>query len=86
MPCCPRQERRYSWTTLREYPASLRAFKSAGYQIWHLMGTGKGDERAFDANWTRDEPPALAEVTEDTLRAEETNAHNMIADNARGGG
>ena len=34
-------ERHRQWHRLPEYPQSLRAFASAGYQIWHLVGTGR---------------------------------------------
>ena len=36
-------------------------------------------------DWSKAVLPALAEVTSDTLRAEELNARNMIADNGKGG-
>ena len=80
------QERRHDWSRLGEYPASLRAFKSAGYHIWHLVGTSKGGHQVLDEpDWSRVALPALSEVTEATLQAEEVNARNMLVDNSRRG-
>ena len=106
------QERGRSWSQLADYPASLRKFEKAGYQIWHLVGTSKGRAEVGDlgdlgdwskaeqpcmqvlttapqspqvGDWSKAVLPALAEVTPDTLRAEELNARNMIADNGKGG-
>merc|ERR1719502_1900213 len=62
-------ERKYEWERLAEYPASLRTFQAAGYQIWHLFGTGKGADHLLESNWSamRELPP-LAEVTDATIR------------------
>ena len=54
------QERGRSWSQLVDYPASLRKFEMAGYQIWHLVGTSKG--RAEAGDWSKAVLPALAEV------------------------
>ena len=79
-------ERKYEWERLAEYPASLRTFQAAGYQIWHLFGTGKGADHLLESNWSamRELPP-LAEVTDATIRAEEVNARNLAHDQRRRG-
>ena len=67
---------------LREYPASLRAFKSAGYRMWHLASTRKGERTKGmrSGDWRTVPLPPLREVTTATVRAEEKNAENMIDD------
>ena len=62
------------WEHLPEYPQSLRAFSSAGYAIWHLVGTGKNSEGVLKQPWSDATLPPLAELTEDGLHAEEINA------------
>ena len=82
-------ERIRQWQRLPEYPASLRMLKSAGYTIWHLFGTGKNMDFGLKTDWRTAPLPPLAQVTERVLRAEETNARNMLSDNsmaARQGG
>ena len=74
-------ERFHQWQRLPEYPQSLRAFSRAGYRIWHLFGTSKGSSQVLEESWATATLPRLAEVTERTLRAEETNARNMETDN-----
>ena len=74
-------ERHRQWHRLPEYPQSLRAFASAGYQIWHLVGTGKNSNNVLKWEWPKASLPPLAELTEVGLRAEETNARNMVDDN-----
>ena len=77
-------ERARRWSRLPEYPASLRAFSDAGYAIWHLVGTGKNSEAVLRWPWPTVALPPLAELTEAGLRAEETNARNMVSDNSGG--
>ena len=80
------QERRGAWARLGDYPRALRMLHEAGYRIWHLVGTDKGDRKLLDADWGSARLPALAEVTDETLHAEEMNARNMMADNVPGVG
>ena len=75
-------ERHRVWHKLPEYPQSLRSFHEAGYAIWHLFGTGKNMQFGLHTNWSTAPLPPLARVTERAIRAEETNARNMLQDNS----
>ena len=78
------QERARAWARLPEYPRSLRILAEAGYSIWHLVGTGKNAEVVLNWPWESAKLPPLAELTDDGLRAEELNAHNMLMDQVGG--
>ena len=53
---------RAQWGKLRDYPASLKTFADAGYELWHLQGVTKG--RNFGSqDWATAPLPPLRSVS-----------------------
>ncbi|KAL3927226.1 MAG: hypothetical protein SGPRY_002922 [Prymnesium sp.] len=70
-------ERKHDWAAMAEYPASLRTLLHAGYRIFNLQGTSKNQRVSRSIPWSKMALPALRQVSNASLAAEELNAINM---------